>query len=250
MDVELAADIFDHDALAGGVVHDVMRLRGEAPSGEHDGGRRRCCRYWPSPRRRWRSSPGSTSRVPTARWSCPHRPPRRACSRRTSGNRTVPVARPFSFTPSNRIGRPAPFDADAGIFRLPLQPVLAVGRRAGARIAARDHHDLGIKVDAEFERARVNDGAVRRDQADAGAGQRRLQALLSSSAQAPRAETSFRAIVKSVIPSLSICNFGWRVSRVALSGHFPDGGFNEPEIAVAGGILHDGSVAVDFRCGF
>src|SRR5206468_7855153 len=37
MDVELAADILDHDALAGGVVHDVMRLRSEAPSTEYDG---------------------------------------------------------------------------------------------------------------------------------------------------------------------------------------------------------------------
>jgi hypothetical protein len=37
-------------------------------------------------------------------------------------------------------------------------------------------------------------------------------------------------------------------SRVALSGRFPEGDFNEPEIAAAGAILHDGS-AVDFRCG-
>src|SRR5206468_10329830 len=36
IDVEFAADILDHDALAGGVVHDVMRLRSEAPSAEHD----------------------------------------------------------------------------------------------------------------------------------------------------------------------------------------------------------------------
>ena len=36
MDVQLAADIFDHDAFAGSVVHDVMRLWGEAPVPEHD----------------------------------------------------------------------------------------------------------------------------------------------------------------------------------------------------------------------
>src|SRR5439155_26061310 len=35
--VEFAADILDHDALAGGGVHDVMRLRSEAPAAEHDG---------------------------------------------------------------------------------------------------------------------------------------------------------------------------------------------------------------------
>ena len=38
MDIKLAVDIFDHDGLTGGIVHDVMRLRGEAPSGEHNGG--------------------------------------------------------------------------------------------------------------------------------------------------------------------------------------------------------------------
>src|SRR5438094_6779047 len=37
MDVELAADILDYDALAGNVMHDVVRLRSEAPSAEHDG---------------------------------------------------------------------------------------------------------------------------------------------------------------------------------------------------------------------
>src|SRR6266436_1825652 len=37
MDVELAADILDHDAFAGGVVHDVMGFRSEAPSTEYDG---------------------------------------------------------------------------------------------------------------------------------------------------------------------------------------------------------------------
>ena len=41
-----------------------------------------------------------------------------------------------------------PVEADAGIFRLPLHPILAVGRRAGARIAARDYHNLGMKVEA------------------------------------------------------------------------------------------------------
>src|SRR5436190_22309176 len=38
MDVKFAADILDHDALAGGIVHYVMRLWCEAPSAEHDGG--------------------------------------------------------------------------------------------------------------------------------------------------------------------------------------------------------------------
>ena len=38
MDVELAADILDHDALAGSVMHDVMRFRSEAPPTEYDGG--------------------------------------------------------------------------------------------------------------------------------------------------------------------------------------------------------------------
>src|SRR6266487_1346144 len=38
IDVEFAADILDHDAPSGGVVHDIMRLRSEAPSAEHDGG--------------------------------------------------------------------------------------------------------------------------------------------------------------------------------------------------------------------
>ena len=37
MDVELAADILDRDALAGGVMHDVMGFRSEAPSTEYDG---------------------------------------------------------------------------------------------------------------------------------------------------------------------------------------------------------------------
>src|SRR6266496_1428004 len=37
MDVELAADILDHDASAGSVMHDVVRLRSEAPSAEYDG---------------------------------------------------------------------------------------------------------------------------------------------------------------------------------------------------------------------
>jgi len=64
------------------------------------------------------------------------------------------------------------------------------------------------------------------------------RAPLSSSAPAPIAETSFRAIIESIIPSLSICNLVG-VSRVALSGRFPEGGFDEPEIAAAGAILHD-----------
>ncbi len=38
MDVELATDILDYDAFAGSVMHDVVRLRSEAPSAEHDGG--------------------------------------------------------------------------------------------------------------------------------------------------------------------------------------------------------------------
>ena len=37
MDVELAADILDHDAFAGSVMHDVMHLQSEAPSAEYDG---------------------------------------------------------------------------------------------------------------------------------------------------------------------------------------------------------------------
>src|SRR5206468_12375008 len=37
MDVELAADILDHDAFAGGVVHDVMGFRSEATPTEYDG---------------------------------------------------------------------------------------------------------------------------------------------------------------------------------------------------------------------
>src|SRR5205814_10685829 len=36
MDVKLAADILDHDALPRGVMHDVMRLWSEAPSTEYD----------------------------------------------------------------------------------------------------------------------------------------------------------------------------------------------------------------------
>jgi hypothetical protein len=102
-----------------------------------------------------------------------------------------------------------------------------------------------MKVEAEFERSRVNDGSVLRDQADAGAGERRCRALLSSSAQAPIAETSFRAIVESVIPSLSICNFGWRVSRVALSGQFPEGGFDEPELPpLAASCMTEASLSI------
>src|SRR5437773_12278337 len=38
MDVELAADILDHDTLASGIVHYVMSLWSEPPSAEHDGG--------------------------------------------------------------------------------------------------------------------------------------------------------------------------------------------------------------------
>src|SRR5437588_1692455 len=37
IDVEFAADILDHDALAGGVMDYIMRLRSEPPSAEHDG---------------------------------------------------------------------------------------------------------------------------------------------------------------------------------------------------------------------
>src|SRR5437588_11288449 len=37
IDVEFAANILDHDALAGGVVHAVMGFRSEAPPPEYDG---------------------------------------------------------------------------------------------------------------------------------------------------------------------------------------------------------------------
>jgi hypothetical protein len=74
-------------------------------------------------------------------------------------------------------------------------------------------------------------------------------ALLSNSAQAPMAETSFRAIVEAVIPLLSDCNFVG-VSRVPVSGHAPEGGLGELEIAAAGGSLQDGSVAAVFGMWF
>jgi hypothetical protein len=67
-----------------------------------------------------------------------------------------------------------PVETDAGVFRRPFEPFFAVGRRSSPRVAARDHDNLGVNVDSEFHRSRVNDRAILGGEADAGAGQRGL----------------------------------------------------------------------------
>ena len=59
---------------------------------------------------------------------------------------------------------------DARVFRFPLEPVLAVRRDADALEAARRDEHIGLKIDGEFERPRMDDRPVGGDQADAGAG--------------------------------------------------------------------------------
>ena len=131
MDIELAVDIFDHDALTGGIVHDVMRLRGEAPSGEHNGGDNNVAdvgphlvdagevlEYYEPASHCAMVFPASTSA-------------RRACIPRTSGNRSS-GGEPLSFTPSNSTGRPAPSRPTLAYFAFHLSHPC---RRASCRCA-------------------------------------------------------------------------------------------------------------------
>ena len=71
---------------------------------------------------------------------------------------------------------PSAVHADAGVFRRRRQARRAIGRGADALIAARDHHDLGLQVDGEFQRPGVHDRAILGDQFDPGAGLRPVPA--------------------------------------------------------------------------
>ena len=59
---------------------------------------------------------------------------------------------------------------DARVFRFPFEAVLAVRGGADALVAAWRDEDVGLKVDGEFERPRMDDRPVGGGEADAGAG--------------------------------------------------------------------------------
>jgi hypothetical protein len=185
VDLELAVDIFDHHALTGGIVHDVMRLRGEAPSAEHNGGDNDVADVGPH-------LVDAGEVLEDVRAHFPLRDGLFRIARRVGhvsrGRREIEGAggEPLFVHAVEQHWQARAVEADAGILRLPLHPSLAVGCRAGARIAARDHHDLGMKVEAEFERSRVDGGSVLRDQADAGAGERRLQGAAQQQRAGPK----------------------------------------------------------------
>ena len=81
---------------------------------------------------------------------------------------------PFFIHPIEDKREPHAIGSDTGVLGLPLEPFLAVGRRTGARIATRYHDHVGVNIDGEFHRSRMDDGAVRCDHSDAGASLYRL----------------------------------------------------------------------------
>src|SRR5207244_8083040 len=106
MDVEFAADVLDHDALAGGVVHDVMRLRSEAPSAEHYRGDDDVADIGLHLLDAGEVLQDPMILLPTAQWSCPHRLRCRSCIRQMWESRTS--RRPGLFHSTRRTGPVVP----------------------------------------------------------------------------------------------------------------------------------------------
>ena len=169
VDVELAADIFDDDALARRVVDDGVHRRRKAPLLEHRRGDDD------------RADIGldlvdAGEIVENPRPQLPGRDCLGRILRRvrliSGGGRKVEQSRrkPGLVDAVDEDRQTDPVGADARVFRFPLEPVLAVGRDADALVAARRDEDVGVEIDGEFERACVDDGPVGGDQADAGAG--------------------------------------------------------------------------------
>ena len=73
--------------------------------------------------------------------------------------------------------------AEARVFRFPLQAVLVVRRQADALKTARRYDDVGVKIDREFERARVDDRPVGGDR---GGCRCRLRRRSRTTARRPR----------------------------------------------------------------
>ena len=169
VNVELAADIFDDNALARGVVDDGVDGRREAPLLEHRRGDKD------------RADIGldlvdAGEIVENPRAQLPWRDRLCGVRRRVShvsghGGEVEQAGREPGLVDAVDEDRQA--DAvrpDARVFRLPLEAVLAVRRRADALEAAWRDEDVGLKVDGEFERPRMDDRPVGGGEADAGAG--------------------------------------------------------------------------------
>ena len=169
MDGKLAADIFDDGTLARCIMDDVMRFRRKAPGLQHRIGNGDVADI------RLHLGDGCEilqkigadlplgDRLAGIAGGVGHVAGR-------TGEVECAGRKAFLIQSVKQDGQSGAIGADACIFRLPGEAWLAVGRRAGAGEAARNHENVRIEIDPEFERAGMDDRAVSRRQPDAGTG--------------------------------------------------------------------------------